>query len=78
MAGRSGYLGGNLSDDAYDGWHEFAKEHGVTVVALLEALGLRLGTYDETARLPEVLRQAVKDARGIAAERRGRGPARGP
>lgn len=63
------HVGGNLSEEAHDGWHTFARNQGVNVVALLEAFGLKFTTMDEKTRLPEFLRTAVADARTIGYER---------
>jgi hypothetical protein len=36
MAGR---IAGNVSDEAFEGWRTFVEFHGITVSALIEALG---------------------------------------
>lgn len=44
----------------------FARSHGVTVSALVEALGLELGSWDvEDGDLPAVLQRAVVSARAV-------------
>jgi hypothetical protein len=62
-----------LSDNAYEAWQLFATANGVSLTALLEALGLELEA--ELANVePEDLRQAwVKMGRRIDAQRRRRG-----
>jgi hypothetical protein len=60
-------LNAYLTEEAHDGWHEFAREHGVTVSALLEVLGRRL----RAGELPD-RSSMVAEARGIDAQRRSR------
>lgn len=69
MAARNLHVGGNLSPQAHAGWHDFARDQGVNVVALLEAMGQQLTSFDQDSRLPSWLRTAVKDARTIGYER---------
>lgn len=66
-------LGVYLSAVAQEGWKRFAEEQGVTVSALIEAIGRQLASIDEHTRLPDFLRSAVREARSISAERRERG-----
>lgn len=68
-------LGARLSDEAADGWHQFADLHGVSVSALLEAFGRALAAAVE-GREPR-LAEVVDEARVIDTERRKRpGPRR--
>lgn len=63
----------NLSEEALAGWHAFAGAQGVTVTALAEVLGRRLGALaDQRGRLPRLLADAVGEARPLAVERRSR------
>jgi len=67
-------LRADLTTTAYSGWQRVTIEHGVTVTALLEVLGLRL---DETGGdLRAVIRAdwpgIVAEARTLAASRRRR------
>lgn len=70
-------LNASLSREAYEGWKSFADAHGLTVAALLEALGLQMvagaDTPDE-GLCPEG-QAAIAVARRIAAQRRRRSPA---
>lgn len=62
-----------LDDDTYDKWRAIAQRHGVTLSALIEAIGRRL----DPDRPTPLLRQAIADARSVMAERndrRGRPP----
>ena len=64
---------GNLSPTAHDGWRLFARSRGVSVTALMEAIGRRLGDLDQPeAKLPPLLREAVAEAREIDDDRRRR------
>jgi hypothetical protein len=69
MRGRR-HLGGLVTDDAYQGWHDTARSHGVTVAALLETCGLWLG--EQNGRLNEPWEGIVAAARDLAANRRAR------
>lgn len=61
---------GNLSDEAFGGWKLFARSRGVNVTALIEAMGRRLAEMDQPeARLPDLLRLSLAEARVIEAER---------
>lgn len=61
---------GNLSPEALGGWKLFARSRGVNVTALLEAMGRRLRDMDQPeARLPDIIRLSLADARVIEAER---------
>lgn len=63
-----------VSDEAHEQWHEFAADQGVSVSAVLEALGTELFaemTDEDTAR-PVTLEVVVKKARRLDAERRRR------
>lgn len=61
---------GNLTPEAHGGWKLFARSRGVNVTALLEAMGRRLADMDQPeARLPDLLRLSLADARVIQDER---------
>lgn len=48
-----------LSDDGKAGWERFAAEHGVTVTALIEAIGLHaVGGVLTSATTDELVRKA--------------------
>lgn len=57
-----------LDDDTHDKWRALAGTHGVTLSALIEAIG-RLIDPDRPTPL---LRQAISDARVIMVERNDR------
>lgn len=59
-----------LEDETHDRWRAVAQYHGVTLSALLEAIG-RLIEPEPREEWP-LLRQAVIDARRIQAERNDR------
>jgi hypothetical protein len=65
MDGR--HLGAQVSDDAYAGWHGFARIHGTSVAALLEAVGLWLGEQDGPGPPWPMI---VATARDLTAQRR--------
>ena len=63
-----------LSEESYEGWRLWARSRGVSVTALIEALGRRLATMDQPeARLPPLLRDALAEARQVDDDRRRRG-----
>jgi hypothetical protein len=66
-----GRLEARLSDHASAGWENWAAVQGVTLTALLEALGLELAeqTPDLTSETKRLLRRTVKRAREIQRER---------
>ena len=60
----------SISDEARDGWRDFAAVHGTTVTALAEAIGISLAQLDDPeAELPPLLRKTVYEARRISADR---------
>lgn len=62
-----------ISDEAHDGWRNFAAIHGANVTALVEAIGLTMGHLDDPEeKLPPLLRSTVQEARRIAAKRSAR------
>lgn len=70
-------FGARLSDDAADGWENWAAQQGLTVSALLEAIGCELA--DDTGgwnlpfeELPEPMQKTIRSARQIQNERRRR------
>lgn len=75
MGERRKKLSGMVDPKTYAAWHGFARSRGVTLTALLEALGRRLDTLDQPdARLPPVIRDAVKEARDVGWQRERRAP----
>lgn len=74
MADRSA-LHAYLSDEAHSTWHRFARENGVSLTGLLEAIGAELDAEIEAnGNDPDRVRQpTVKAARRIDADRRRRG-----
>jgi len=67
------HLGGQVSPEAYQGWHDFARIHGINVSVLLEVVGLWLGEQDAPIRrFPEPWRSMMARARDLAALRRRR------
>lgn len=61
-----------LSHDAYAGWQQFADQHGITMTASIEAVGLALGDGIPTRLLTEILAIAEE----VTQERRSRTNAR--
>ena len=62
-----------LDDVAHEAWQMFATENGVSVTALLEALGLQLAQeMEKTGDACEVRQGLVKQARRVDADRRRR------
>jgi hypothetical protein len=63
-----------ISDEAHDGWRDFAAVHGANVTALVEASGLTFARLldDPEDKLPPMLRATVQEARRIAAARSAR------
>lgn len=57
----------NLSEEAHEGWTQFAARHGLTLAALFEVLGL---VDLDDALKQRALDKIVTDAREIAHERR--------
>lgn len=57
-----------LTEESYDAWRAFCDEQGVSVTAMIEALGLMF------TKLPErpggLLGEAVKEARRLDGQRR--------
>lgn len=65
MNARRPLLTASISPEAYAGWKAFAAEHGTTVTAVVEALGLALG-----AGIPRRLEaEVVAVARQVSDER---------
>lgn len=64
-------LSASVDEDTLDTWHDFCAAHGVTISALVEAIGRQL---DPRVRPPRFLAEAIKAARRIQAERRDRRP----
>lgn len=56
-----------VSEESFQAWRRFADAQGVSVTALIEAMGLELATVD---RLSPTLRSLVVRARQVDAERR--------
>lgn len=73
ITGERRVLGPRLSEEAIQGWENWAARHGVTLAALLEAMGLSLLT-DKRAfeELPPNLQAIVRHAHEIQRERRRR------
>lgn len=66
-------LTAKVDAETYQGWHLWARSRGVTVTALIEAIGREVERHDEPDdRLPPWLRRAVRDAREIDGDRRRR------
>lgn len=61
----------SISDEARDGWRDFANHHGVSITALAEAIGLGFSTLKDD-EVPPRLALAIEEARAIDAERRSR------
>jgi hypothetical protein len=67
-------LHGYVSPEALAGWRRFAETHDTNVTALLEAMGVELGTVFDTPknRLPPLLRTVIQEAQRIAGSRSSR------
>lgn len=61
-------LHASVSDEARDGWQQFAAAHGVSVTALIEAIGIRLADMEPPGDWSAI----IEEARAIDAERRRR------
>jgi hypothetical protein len=62
-----------VSDTAHDQWHNFATHHGVTVSAILEALGPTLDQATDTPYDPNhPCNTIIAEARRIDTKRRRR------
>lgn len=57
-----------LSDESFDAWRTFCGAHGVSVTAMIEAMGLALKELPE--RPSGVVADVIKNARRIDVERR--------
>lgn len=71
VMGERQHLGGPVSPEAHDGWHHFARLHGVSVVALLEQLGLWLAELDD-GDLPPPWQDSIVAGRALDGDRRSR------
>ncbi len=64
-----------LTDPAFDAWHDYATEAGVSVSGLLEAIGRQLAEVAATGTdMSEHQPDLLKAARRIDAANRRRGP----
>lgn len=62
-----------IEAETYETWRLWARSRGVTVTALVEAIGREVGKHDQPdASLPPWLRRAVQAAREIDDDRRRR------
>lgn len=68
-------IAGDLTPASYRAWRDFANSRGVTIAALLEAIGEGLADLVELPeeRLPRRLRGTIARAREVGAERLRRG-----
>jgi hypothetical protein len=58
-----------LSEEAFDGWHRLADDNGVSVTAMIEAVGLNMELVRSTSEVAPVVRD---EARRVDRERRRR------
>lgn len=66
-------LGPRLTDEAIQGWENWADRQGLTLAALLEAVGLALLEDDRSFdQLPPRIQETVTNAHEIQRERRKR------
>lgn len=70
MAGKRRNLHVRVTDESFDGWTAFANRHGVSLAALVEAMGVQLGETLDPESEPGW--KMVEQARRIDAERRSR------
>lgn len=61
----------SVSRESYTAWRDLAAEHGVTLAALVDALGPRL-RETPGPDLPQLFVGAIEEARAISAQRRSR------
>lgn len=73
---RDGRIAGNVSAESYNGWRETCRQHGITVTAMLEVMGLQMservikGGHDfDSRRSFDAFLQRCRD---VDAERRRR------
>lgn len=68
------YIRARVSDESRDGWLAFTREHGVTISALVESMGLTLANRAgvPTGSLTKFGEDIVRRARDIDNERRRR------
>lgn len=59
----------DLSDESYAGWERYARDHGVTIAATAEAIGLMISAGPLQEPLASEL---LAIARAVTAERRAR------
>lgn len=59
-----------VSDEAWDGWHDFADENLVSISGIVEAIGRRMNLGESPADIDTA--QLLKEARQIDHERRSR------
>lgn len=64
---------GHVTQQAHDGWHDFAANHGPTVSALLEVIGGRLADGETKIDMKALAREALQI--DVAHRRRNRGAA---
>lgn len=60
-------MNARLSTEAYEAFAAYADDHGISVTALIEAIGLRLPDSEPLFVDPD---RIIADARKIAADRR--------
>jgi hypothetical protein len=68
-----------LSPEARAGWDRFCDSHGLSLTSVLEVVGLRMATDEETFHVDEekltpLTREVVRAARQLQNERRKRRP----
>lgn len=75
MAGSLNGLHAQVSDEALEGWGNFARHHGVTRTAVVEAIGqlMTSDTGNGAPPPPDIVDQVVALARRVDFQRRVRG-----
>lgn len=65
-------LHARLSDEAFNGWVEFAQQHGVSLSGLLEAIGRHYARGGETTAVGLAAVEAARQIDGDNRSRRGK------
>lgn len=63
--GTKNYIRARVTDESYAGWRRVARTHGVTMAALVEALGRRMAAGEST----DLTEELIDEARAVAENR---------
>ena len=67
-----GYVRARVSDESYEGWVAFCRLHGISVSALVEAIGPLMREWADAGTMTPYGERVVTRARAIDEERRRR------